>query len=672
MRENNVDVSIIIPVYNVEKYLHDCLNSVIFQTFKSIEIICIDDGSTDKSLEILKVFAEKDKRIKIFRNSKNKGPGAARNLGISKSTGKYISFLDSDDWIDENCIETCFEIAEKHNLDILMYKLINYEQDNQYFYKTDYYSMNFMNEHVGKIFNAYNFDNNLIFRLQNGPCNKFFLKSLIKDNAISFPEGVIHEDNPFFFKTIYHAKKIMMINEFFYNRRIQSNSITRKNGYEMTDVMEISDLALKFFIENNIYEKIKKNVINYIVSMYKSKFYAIDPKFKLSFYSLMKKRLNKFLYEYGLKEDFDDNITNYENKKFFNLISISKNLKEFNENVKKIKNKTKPYKISIIVPVYNANRNHLWRAFKSIKNQSLGFENLEIIFIDDNSSFKEGTNLIKELNDLYPNVKTILLNKNKGSGNARNIGMKNSTAPYIMFLDHDDLYLENACKILFDVITNEKADLVCGNYINITRDGGPVNWKNKNINEYQTKVKSVLDNKNIFKIDPSIWSKIYDKKFLNETNTYFSNFKVGQDLAFNQETLFKAKNIILINEPIVQYSVRNEKENSFTSISSNNSMIILKTLIEVYKYSYNLFLKYAKQDIGIPLNNLNYWVDRRLSQSNLSYDELKELINSSHLLFNKFIENKNYLSNKNNAKLYKFFSKKNYNKSYEAYQKLIM
>ena len=73
-----------------------------------------------------------------------------------------------------------------------MYKLINYEQDNQYFYKTDYYSMNFMNEHVGKIFNAYNFDNNLIFRLQNGPCNKFFLKSLIKDNAISFPEGVIH------------------------------------------------------------------------------------------------------------------------------------------------------------------------------------------------------------------------------------------------------------------------------------------------------------------------------------------------------------------------------------------------------------------------------------------------------------------------------------------------
>ena len=158
----------------------------------------------------------------------------------------------------------------------------------------------------------------------------------------------------------------------------------------MTDVMEISDLALKFFIENNIYEKIKKNVINYIVSMYKSKFYAIDPKFKLSFYSLMKKRLNKFLYEYGLKEDFDDNITNYENKKFFNLISISKNLKEFNENVKKIKNKTKPYKISIIVPVYNANRNHLWRAFKSIKNQSLGFENLEIIFIDDNSSAKIG------------------------------------------------------------------------------------------------------------------------------------------------------------------------------------------------------------------------------------------------------------------------------------------
>lgn len=97
-------ISIIVPVYNTEKFLEKCLNSLINQTLKDIEIICINDGSTDKSLQILEKFANKDKRIQII-NQTNSGLSVARNIGIKKAKGEYIGFVDSDDWVDLNFFE---------------------------------------------------------------------------------------------------------------------------------------------------------------------------------------------------------------------------------------------------------------------------------------------------------------------------------------------------------------------------------------------------------------------------------------------------------------------------------------------------------------------------------------------------------------------------------------
>ena len=134
------------------------------------------------------------------------------------------------------------------------------------------------------------------------------------------------------------------------------------------------------------------------------------------------------------------------------------------------------YKISVIVPVFNV-EDTLQNAFDSILNQSIGFKNLEVIFVDDKSTDKSA-NIIKSYSKKYNNVKSVILDENSGfAGKPRNIGIENATAPYLMFLDPDDIFLEDACEILYDNINKNNLELVSGNY-NINRDNELVrnNW----------------------------------------------------------------------------------------------------------------------------------------------------------------------------------------------------
>ena len=121
-------VSIIIPVYNTEKFLKRCLDSIINQTFKDIEIVCVNDGSKDNSLNILKEYHQKDNRILII-NQENSGVSAARNAGVIKSSGEYIMFVDSDDWIELDTVESVYYIIEKSNVDVVKFNCIT---DNSY------------------------------------------------------------------------------------------------------------------------------------------------------------------------------------------------------------------------------------------------------------------------------------------------------------------------------------------------------------------------------------------------------------------------------------------------------------------------------------------------------------------------------------------------------------
>ena len=122
MSQNNPKVSVIIPVYNTEKYLRECLDSVVNQTLRDIEIICVDDGSTDNSLAILREYETKDSRIKVL-TQENINAGAARNKGLSEATGEFLSFLDSDDFFEPDAIERMYECAKSRNAEIVVYQV---------------------------------------------------------------------------------------------------------------------------------------------------------------------------------------------------------------------------------------------------------------------------------------------------------------------------------------------------------------------------------------------------------------------------------------------------------------------------------------------------------------------------------------------------------------------
>ena len=302
-------ISVIIPVYNDEKYVHVCINSVLNQTYDDLEIICIDDASSDSSLEILEYFANKDSRVKVLKNDSNKGLGYNRNRGLEVAKGKYVSFLDSDDWFSPNTFELLIENAEKNNIDVLMYKSIVYYEDTQTFGMERYYDMEFMDKWESKVFNHWDLDKTKLFSIPIAAWNKLYLKSFLDKNNIRFPnENLIHEDNPFFCKVITSAERISLVNEYLHNRRRRSGSIMTWNNERLFDNIDIVYKILHVFLDNpKLYEYYKKEVLFYIfISVLDSKHNQIEDKYKEEFFKEVQKVYDDLINNYGLYDDILD------------------------------------------------------------------------------------------------------------------------------------------------------------------------------------------------------------------------------------------------------------------------------------------------------------------------------------------------------------------------------
>lgn len=322
-----VKVSVVIPVYNVEKYLDDCLESVLKQTLTDIEVICVNDGSTDDSLEILKKYAIKDSRIKIL-SQENRGHAVATNIGMAYAQGEYLFLMDSDDIIKENTLELTYNKAKETNVDFVLFKAINYDNQKEEYYESESYSMDEVYERVKD--NVFNHEDvkDLIFTISVTPWSKLYNRKFIQDNNIIFPEGLIFDDNVFFFNVLFSAERIVFLNEFLFTRRFYSTSSTNNGDLRFLNSIEINDLVWELFKRHGHFNTHSEKLYNLRVSTLYTRFTKIKEEYREIFFQEMKKSFMKILNEEELFDDFLEKLTE-NNKNIFIQVLSTENSSDF-------------------------------------------------------------------------------------------------------------------------------------------------------------------------------------------------------------------------------------------------------------------------------------------------------------------------------------------------------
>ena len=256
-----IKVSVIIPVYNAEKYLRQCLDSVLSQSLKEIEIICVDDGSADKSRDILREYATADERLKIM-TQENRGPGAARNSGMEAAAGRYIMFLDADDWFEPDMLSDLYETAERNSADITVCKAERFDNrtgktlDSAWMLKEEYLP--------GEAFSPEEIAEHLFQFTYGQVWDKLFYRKFLVEKELRFPEMWAAEDTAFAYKGLLQAERICVLPEVKVHYRVNVNGSVSNSFVKHPDApFKAFELAYVFLKDSGLYERFERSFLNW-------------------------------------------------------------------------------------------------------------------------------------------------------------------------------------------------------------------------------------------------------------------------------------------------------------------------------------------------------------------------------------------------------------------------
>ena len=261
------EVSVIIPVYNTERYLRECLDSVVNQTLRDIEIICVDDGSTDGSPEILREYQAKDERITILRQEKSNA-GAARNLGLSIAAGEYLSFLDSDDFFELEMLEHMVACAKNRDADIVVCEIIVYYEDACEAVPVKWH---IRKELLPKktVFSFCDIKRNAFRCIMPFPWAKLIKRDTVIKNGLRFQSQPVYNDAVFVYSAMLFAKRMTVLEEYLvYNRRRSvKNSITDTRHLHIDCVYLALSGLREYLTGKGVYDRHKRGFISYAISL---------------------------------------------------------------------------------------------------------------------------------------------------------------------------------------------------------------------------------------------------------------------------------------------------------------------------------------------------------------------------------------------------------------------
>ena len=281
-RFNKKKISIIICVHNTGKYLQECMESIVHQTLKEIEIICVNDGSTDDSLEILKEYAQKDRRV-VLMDQKNQGLACSRNNALKIARGEYVQFVDSDDLIRGDTCEKLYKNARENDLDMLCFSGYNFTETPSVRCKNPYWAHRaiLLSLKGKKIFNMQSLKE-IACKIPVSSCLTLYRNAFLKKYDIQFPPGLCFEDNVFFVKSLTKAARISIDPGEYYIRRIRKDAITQNWDNHFSDYFEITDIVLGYLknirVDESVYNSYKRSYLDRCVSLYRAYGKGVDEK----------------------------------------------------------------------------------------------------------------------------------------------------------------------------------------------------------------------------------------------------------------------------------------------------------------------------------------------------------------------------------------------------------
>ena len=431
-------VSVIIPVYNAEKYLRQCLDSVMGQTLREIEIICVDDGSTDGSVAILQEYAEKDSRVQVLQQ-KNQFAGVARNNGMAAAKGEYYVFLDADDFFEPDLLRLQYEQCEKYQADISLCGADKYDVRENAFIPTPWL-LNLRNFPKNSPFSREDVCSN-IFRLTTPvPWNKMFSAQFVKNNNIKF-QGLSRANDVFFVWTaLTLASRIVYVDEVLVHYRVgMSTNLQANNKRSPLDFCMALSAVKERLIRENIFDEVKDGFVNDAMGQCEYNLRSLGDARSPQFRYLAAQIKENYLEEFEIAEYPAERF--YDRKRYQHFLSQL----QFTETPK----------VSVIIPVYNVEK-YLPQCMDSVVNQTL--REIEIICVNDGSTDNSAA-ILKDYCTKDFRIK-VIQQYHVGVSCARNTGIRAARGEYIYFLDSDDFIEENSLEFLHQEAKQNELDVL--------------------------------------------------------------------------------------------------------------------------------------------------------------------------------------------------------------------
>lgn len=565
-------VSIIVPVYNCEKEIHRCLASIFSQSLKSIEVICVNDGSEDNSLQILREYECACQNMLVMTQD-NAGQGSARNRAMSVARGKYFGFVDGDDWIEPSMYETMALQLEEHP----EAQLAKCGTSCDFDYLVTDSERKGLENYFAELEPAGIHPVGPDRLMTGGPCDKLYRASLIQENNIRFPQDVKNEDEAFVLFCVCRSSSYVLLKNKFYHYIKTMNGTMNTQAQNATsgklpDIFDICNLMLDFLFWEGKYSYVGRVIKTILGAVDRFESFPIKDSMNHAVSTLLDKAQFHLLVETVVpdkrawcKRKAAKYLNLYYRTPFeFRDLSMwfpSENKQNANLVV------TVP-EVTFVVPVYNAER-FLMQTLESLRNQSL--RNIEILCINDGSTDRSGA-ILEQYQNIDSRVR-VITRINSGVSASRNLGIKESRGKYIAFVDGDDLVEPNMAEKCCYVATEFDLDVVAFDFQCFDCATG------KKLDHYWTisnraselpmgKIFNAEDFRSrSFSFYGSCWPFLWRKEFLEKYENPFPKIKISEDMCFIVNALSDAKRIMILSEVFYHYR-RNVPGSAITSLKN--------------------------------------------------------------------------------------------------------